>query len=77
MIKAFADWLTYDIFQLIMGTHLADALNFFIYDTIKILLMLTAIIFIVSVIRSFFPPEKVKKILATKAEFVGNILASL
>jgi uncharacterized membrane protein YraQ (UPF0718 family) len=51
--------------------------NFFIYDTIKILLMLTAIIFIVSVIRSFFPPEKVKKILATKAEFVGNILASL
>ena len=77
MIKAFADWLTYDIFQLITGTHLADAVNFFIYDTIKILLMLTAIIFIVSVIRSFFPPEKVKKILATKAEFVGNILASL
>jgi uncharacterized membrane protein YraQ (UPF0718 family) len=77
MIKAFADWLTYDIFQLITGTHLADAVNFFIYDTIKILLMLTAIIFIVSVVRSFFPPEKVKKILATKAEFVGNILASL
>ncbi len=77
MIKAFADWLTYDIFQLITGTHLADAVNFFIYDTIKILLMLCAIIFIVSVIRSFFPPEKVKKILARKAEFVGNILASL
>jgi len=77
MIKAFADWLTYDIFQLISGTHLADAVNFFIYDTIKILLMLSAIIFIVSVIRSFFPPEKVKKILARKAEFVGNILASL
>ena len=35
--------------------------------------MLTAIIFIVSIIRSFFPPEKVKKILASKAEFVGNI----
>ncbi|MGZ6193478.1 MAG: permease, partial [Syntrophales bacterium] len=77
MIEAFADWLTYDIFQLIAGTHLADAVNFFIYDTIKILLMLTAIIFVVSVIRSFFPPEKVKKILASKAEFVGNILASL
>jgi uncharacterized protein len=77
MIKAFADWLTYDIFQLVTGTHLADAVNFFIYDTIKILLMLTAIIFIVSVIRSFFPPEKVKKILANKVELVGNILASL
>ncbi len=77
MIKAFADWLTYDIFQLTTGTHLADAVNFFIYDTIKILLMLTAIIFVVSIIRSFFPPEKIKKILAHKAEFVGNILASL
>jgi uncharacterized membrane protein YraQ (UPF0718 family) len=39
--------------------------------------MLTVIIFAVSVIRSFFPPEKVKKILANKAEFVGNILAAL
>ncbi len=77
MIETLADWLTYDIFQLTTGTHLADAVNFFIYDTIKILLMLSAIIFIVSIIRSFFPPEKVKKILASKAEFVGNILASL
>jgi len=77
MIEAFADWLTYSVFKLSAETHLADAVNFFVYDTIKILLMLTAIIFIVSVIRSFFPPEKVRKILASKAEFVGNILASL
>ncbi|HUH65875.1 MAG TPA: permease [Syntrophales bacterium] len=77
MIRAFADWLTYRIFGILAGTHLADAVNFFIYDTIKILLMLTAIIFIVSIIRSFFPPEKVKKILASKVEFVGNVLASL
>jgi uncharacterized protein len=77
MITTLADWLTYDIFQLTTGTHLANAVNFFIYDTIKILLMLTVIIFFVSIIRSFFPPEKVKKILARKAEFVGNILASL
>jgi uncharacterized membrane protein YraQ (UPF0718 family) len=77
MIKAFADWLTYSIFKLSADTHLADAVNFFIYDTIKILLMLTVIIFFVSIIRSFFPPEKVKKILANKVEFVGNILASL
>ncbi len=77
MIQTFADWLTYNIFQLMAGTHLADAVNFFIYDTIKILLMLSVIIFVVSIIRSFFPPEKVKKILAHKAEFIGNILASL
>ncbi len=77
MIKAFADWLTYSVFELSADTHLADAVNFFIYDTIKILLMLTVIIFLVSIIRSFFQPEKVKKILANKVEFVGNILASL
>ena len=77
MIKAFADWLTYDIFEMAADTHLADAVNFFVYDSIKIFLMLTVIIFAVSVIRSFFPPEKVKKILANKAEFVGNILAAL
>jgi hypothetical protein len=77
MIQGLADWVTYNVFDLAAGTHLAAAVNFFIYDTIKILLMLTFIIFIVSIIRSFFPPEKVKKILAQKAEFVGNILASL
>ena len=77
MIKTFADWLTYNIFEMRAETHLADAVNFFVYDTIKIFLMLTVIIFAVSVIRSFFPPEKVKKILANKAEFVGNILAAL
>jgi uncharacterized membrane protein YraQ (UPF0718 family) len=77
LIKTFADWLTYDIFEMTADTHLADAVNFFVYDTIKIFLMLTVIIFAVSVIRSFFPPEKVKKILARKAEFIGNILAAL
>lgn len=77
MIKAFADWLTYTVFKMTVGTHLADAVNFFVYDTIKIILMLTVIIYIVSIIRSFFPPEKVKKVLAGKSEFTGNILASL
>ena len=77
MIKVFADWLTYRIFNMTAGTHLADAVNFFIYDTIKIILMLTVIIYIVSIIRSFFPPEKVKNVLAGKSECTGNILASL
>lgn len=77
MIQGFSDWVTYKMLDIAAGTHLAAAVNFFIYDTIKILLMLTLIIFVVSVIRSFFPPEKVKKILARRTEFLGNILASL
>jgi uncharacterized membrane protein YraQ (UPF0718 family) len=77
MIQSFADWLTYNIFGLVKATHMADAVNYFIYDVVKILLMLVTIIYVVTVIRSFFPPEKVKKVLAQRAEFLGNILAAL
>ncbi len=77
MLKWLADTVTYKFFGLAHGTHLAEALNFFVYDTVKILLMLSVIIFFVSVIRSFFPPEKTKKILSHKKLFIGNIMAAL
>jgi hypothetical protein len=77
MLKAFASYITYDLIRLDRGSRLADALNFFIYDTIKIFLLLAVIIFIVSVIRSYFPPERTKRILSHKKEFIGNILAAL
>ena len=77
MIKLFADWLTYSIFNITPKTFLADAVNFFIYDTIKILLLMIIIIFIVSIIRSFLPPEKIRKILSGDKKYSGNILASL
>jgi uncharacterized membrane protein YraQ (UPF0718 family) len=57
--------------------RLADAIIFIIYDTIKIFLLLTTIIFVVSIIRSYFPPEKTKRILSHKKIFIGNILAAL
>lgn len=77
MLKAFASYITYDLVKLDHGSRLADALSFFIYDTIKIFLLLSAIIFVVSIIRSYFPPEKTKRILSHKKEFIGNILAAL
>ena len=77
MLKWLADSVTYKLFGLAHGTHLAEALNFFVYDTVKILLMLSIIIFFVSIIRSFFPPEKTKKILSHKKLFIGNIMAAL
>jgi uncharacterized membrane protein YraQ (UPF0718 family) len=76
MLKTFASYVTYDLVGLDRSTRISDALNFFIYDTIKIFLLLTVIIFIVSVIRSYFPPEKTKRILSHKKEFIGNILAA-
>jgi len=77
MLKDFASFLIYDLARLDHGSRLADAMNFFIYDTMKIFLLLSVIIFIVSVMRSYFPPEKTKRILSHKKEFIGNILAAL
>lgn len=77
MLQSFADFMSYRVFGLTPQSHLGGAVNFFIYDTIKIFLMLALIIFLVSIIRSFFPPERTKKILSHKREFVGNILAAL
>jgi uncharacterized membrane protein YraQ (UPF0718 family) len=77
MWKAFVDWLVYGVFGLNAQSHLAAALNFFIYDTVKIFFLLAVIIFAVAIIRSFFPPEKTKQILSKFPETVGNILAAL
>lgn len=77
MLKDFAHFVVYSLFKMQSGTRLADAVEFFVYDTIKIFLLLTVIIFVVSVIRSYFPPERTKQILSHKREFIGNILAAL
>jgi len=76
-VKFFADWLTYDVFSISKDTLLANAVNFFIYDVIKILLLLAIIIFAVSLVRTYLPPEKIKKILSHKHRYLGNILAAL
>jgi uncharacterized membrane protein YraQ (UPF0718 family) len=75
-IQLFADWVTYSIFELKAKTLLAEAINFFIYDTIKIFILLLTIIFIVSIIRSFLPPEKIRNILSRKNKYLGNFLAA-
>src|SRR3989344_1302851 len=76
-IKLLADWLTYSVFSIAPKTILAEAVNFFIYDTAKIFILLIVIIFAVSVIRSFLPPEKIRYILSHKNKYTGNVVASL
>ena len=76
-IQLLADWLTYTIFGITPKTLLADDVNFFIFDTIKIFILLSIIIFVVSIIRSYLPPEKIRAILSRKNKYVGNVLASL
>ena len=77
MLKAFAHYLVYELLGMTQGTRLSGALEFFIYDTIKIFLLLSVIIFAVSVVRSYFPPERTTRILSHKREFIGNMLAAL
>jgi len=77
VLKSLADLMVYRWLGLRAGAHLADALNFFVYDVIKIFILLTVIIFVVAIIRSFFPPEKTRRFLSRKRTWIGNILAAL
>lgn len=76
-LQLLADWLTYSVFNIVPKTLLASAVNFFIFDTLKIIILLLVIIFIVSYIRTYLPPEKVRLFLAKKNKLTGHILASL
>ena len=71
-----AHYLTYNLFGLSEGSHLAAAVEFFIYDTPKVLMLLTIVVFGVGIINSFFTPERTRRILAGKKESLGNVLAA-
>jgi uncharacterized protein len=73
----FSKFLTYDLLHLAENQHFGSAVEFFLYDTPKVLMLLTLVVFAVGVIRSFFTPERTRKILAGKRESVGNVLAAL
>jgi hypothetical protein len=76
-IQLFSDWVTFGIFHLGKNNILGSSVNFFIYDSIKIFLLLSVVIFFVSFIRSYLPPEKMKRFLTRRFPVVGNILAAL
>jgi uncharacterized membrane protein YraQ (UPF0718 family) len=59
------------------GTRLTESIRFFVIEFPKVLMLLALIIFFVGIIRSYFSPERTRKILEGKSQFTGNILASL
>lgn len=71
------DWLIDTGLVLTKGARLTETLRFFVFEFPKVMLLLTLIIFFVGIIRSYFTPEKTRKILEGKSLFTGNILASL
>ena len=78
-VQKFADFLTYSVFKIQPGSKLASAVNFFIFDTIKIFILLFIIVFIITFIRTFFSPEKTRDILSHKKQhvYIAHILAAL
>jgi len=69
--------LVENVFGVSLETHLGGSLHFFFFDTIKIIMLLVVMIFTISFIRSFFPPEKTKKTLSRFKGIKGNFMASL
>lgn len=66
MIQTFADWLVYGLFGLDATTHLGSAVNFFFYDTIKILILLFLISALMGIVNAYFPIDRLRKFLTTR-----------
>ncbi len=77
LLLPFSHFFAYGLLGLKKGSHLGEAVQFFVYDTPKVMLLLTLIVFVVGMIRSFFTKERARKHLAGRKEAVGNVLAAL
>src|SRR3989339_160769 len=76
-LENLTNFLVYDIVNLSKTAHLTDAVWFFVFEVPKVLLLLTLIVFVVGIIRTYFSPERTRKILGGKKLFAGNVLASM
>lgn len=70
-------WLVESVFGLSMDGRVGGSLHFFIYDVIKIFILLSVLIFAISYIQSFFPPERTRRILGRYNGVSANILGAL
>ena len=62
---------------LVQGERLTETVRFFIFEAPKVLLLLTLVVFAVGIIRTYFSPERTRKMLGGKSLFTGNVLASM
>lgn len=76
LVEPFAQWVAYGLVGLPRGSHLGDAIAFFCYDVPKILLLLSGMIFVITVVRSFFSAERARRLLSGKRVGLGNVLAA-
>ncbi|MBK9925812.1 MAG: permease [Anaerolineales bacterium] len=77
MIQPLADWISYSALGLARDSRFGESLAFFLYDVPKILLLLSGMVFAISIVRTFFSPERTRALLGGKREGIGNIFAAL
>ncbi len=76
-LEPFSKWFTYDLLGMASGNHLSSAVEFFVFEAPKVMMLLTLVVFGVGIVRSFFTPERTRRILAGKRESAGNVFAAL
>ena len=78
MIQELADWIVYTLLEFQPHTRLGEAVSFFVYDTVKILLLLYAISLIMGIVNAYFPVGRVRHFLMTRKLYgLQYLLASL
>jgi uncharacterized protein len=75
-LQPMTDWFIDTALEMTKGSHLTEALRFFIFEFPKVMLLLTLIIFFVGIIRTYFTPERTRKALEGKKTFTGNVMAA-
>lgn len=70
------DRVFYDLLGMAPTHRLAESLHFFVYDTIKIILLLSGIIFVITILRSYMSIERTRALLGGRREGVGNVMAA-
>jgi len=76
-LEPFSYFFSYTLLGIERGSHLGEAVQFFVYDTPKVMMLLTLIVFVIGMLRSFFTQERTRKYLAGKRETAGNVMAAL
>ncbi len=77
VLQPMVEFITFDLIGFVRGSHFGEAVAFFLYDVPKILLLLSGMIFVITIIRTFFSAERTRQVLGGKRAGVGNVLAAL
>jgi uncharacterized membrane protein YraQ (UPF0718 family) len=76
-LEPFSYFFAYSLLGIEKGRHMGEAIQFFVYDTPKVMMLLTLVVFVIGMLRSFFTQERTRKYLAGKRESGGNVMAAV